>query len=204
MNEKHPPAGGTSNRNLIPRGARRGVTRAVTGLGITAVLAGSAVTGAAAASAAPVVPAATVTHVTAGHHRHGLAAELARVRHCFRVADALRRSHHPRLARATFRRCETMLRRDFRGLYGEVTYKTRTGSATLGYEQGRVTAISGAAVTVRAANSTAITWTTAGNTVLTRYAHWVPVTRLAVGQRVFVIGPVISGVSDARLIMIGR
>jgi hypothetical protein len=108
------------------------------------------------------------------------------------------------------------LRNDFKGRYGEVTYKTGTTSATLAFERGYITAVttSGSApatvtsFTVQAADGTTLTWnvisgTPGSNTDVIKALHFDPATDLAVGQHVFVVGPLVSSADNARLVLIG-
>src|SRR5580704_8253229 len=105
MNTITPPSGGSQNV----------IMRTLAGLGAAAVILGASAAGGTAALAS------SQAHRT--HPAHGVAAELKRIRACFKAADNLRKAGDHKLARKVFASCEIRLRRDFKGLHGEVTYE---------------------------------------------------------------------------------
>ena len=111
-----------------------------------------------------------------------------------------------------------LLRRLLRvgGEHGQITFKTKKGSRTVAFERGLVQSATSGTVVVKAADGTTMTWHLASKTVVVRVkAHnrkihirkIRAVTRasasaLATGQRVFVVGAVVGGADNARLIII--
>ena len=127
---------------------------------------------------------------------------------CATGAGDLRAAGHPRLARRAAAVCRGRLGRLrllIRGEHGEVTYRAKDGtSKTLAFERGKVTAVSGTAVTVAAADGTTWTWHLVGDSVVRQDGKKVSAFSLAAGQQVFAGGPVVTGTDDARLIVIAR
>jgi hypothetical protein len=125
---------------------------------------------------------------------------------CARAAAALRAAGHPKAATRAAAVCRGRLGRLrllLRGEHGQVTYKAQDGTAkTLAFERGKITAISGTAVTVTAADGTTSTWHLVGDSVIRQQGQKASAASLAVGQPVFAGGPVVSGSDDARLIVI--
>lgn len=125
---------------------------------------------------------------------------------CARGAAALKGAGHPRLARGAAAACRGRLgrlRRLIRGEHGQVTYRAKDGtSKTLAFERGKVTAVSGTAVTVAAADGTTWTWHLVSDSVVRQGGQPVSASGLAAGQQVFAGGPVVNGADDARLIVI--
>jgi len=123
---------------------------------------------------------------------------------CRKAAQELRSSGHPRAARLVRAACRGRLGRlrVLGGLHGQFTFTTRNGVRTLAFERGVVESASSSAVVVRAADGTTWTWDLVSNSVIREGGQRTDSGALAVGQRVFVGGPVISGASDARLIVI--
>jgi hypothetical protein len=125
---------------------------------------------------------------------------------CAKGAAALKGAGHPRLARRAAAVCRGRLgrlQRLVRGEHGEVTYRAQDGtSKTLAFERGQVTAVSGTAVTVAAADGTTWTWHLVSDSVVRQGGQKVSASGLAAGQRVFAGGPVVNGADDARLIVI--
>src|ERR1700761_1035382 len=156
MNTNTPPTGGSQNVIM-----RAGARRTLAGLGTAAIILGALATGGTAALASGQAPRP--------HPSHGVAAELKRIKACFKAADNLRKAGDHKLARKVFASCEIRLRRDFKGLHGEVTYQTKKNPpayATLGFERGVITAVNTTSTTpatvtsiaVQAADGTSITW----------------------------------------------
>ena len=95
------------------------------------------------------------------------------------------------------------LRLLIRGEHGQVTFRAKGGTTrTLAFERGKVTAVTGAAVTVAAADGTTWTWHLVADSVVRQGGQKVSASRLAAGQQVFAGGPVVNGADDARLIVI--
>jgi len=210
MNTITPPSGGSSHVIM-----RAGIRRTLAGLGTAAIIVGVTAVGGTAALASP------QTHRT--HQSHGVTAELKRIRACFEAADNLRKAGDHKLGRKVFAECELRLRRDFKGLHGEVTYGTKKNPATfatLGFERGVVTAVNTVAATpttpeavasvaVQAADGTSITWNVVSglpgsNTDVIKNLHVQADTTLAVNEHVFIVGPVVSGADNARVILISN
>jgi ABC-type transport system substrate-binding protein len=127
-------------------------------------------------------------------------------RRCARAAAALKGTGHPRLARRAVVACRGRLGRLrllIRGEHGQVTVRAKGGTTrTLAFERGKVTAVSGTAVTVAAADGTTWTWHLVADSVVRQGGQKVSASRLAAGQQVFAGGPVVNGTDDARLIVI--
>jgi hypothetical protein len=89
-----------------------------------------------------------------------------------------------------------------RGMYGQVTYHGRAGTATLAFERGTVESASGGHLVVRAADGTTWTWDLAGNAVVREHGRTAPSGALSAGARVFVAGGVSGSSKDARLVIV--
>jgi hypothetical protein len=88
------------------------------------------------------------------------------------------------------------------GLHGELTVKAKTGFRTVIFERGTVASAAGQAVTVRAPDGTTWTWQVAPNAILRESGSKVQASALATGERVLVIGQVVNGANEAKLINI--
>jgi len=88
------------------------------------------------------------------------------------------------------------------GVDGEFTFHNGTGFHTLAFERGTIQFVSGSDVVVRAADGTTWTWLIVSDTVVRQNGSKTTAGALALGQSVFVGGPVVSGAKDARLIVI--
>ncbi len=124
---------------------------------------------------------------------------------CARAARILRAARHPGLARMARVRCAGRLGRLrllIRGLHGQVTLQTKKGPETLGFERGKVTAVTSSSVTVQAADGTTQTWHMVSDSVVREGGKKVSWSSLADGQQVFAGGPVVSGADNARLVVI--
>jgi hypothetical protein len=88
------------------------------------------------------------------------------------------------------------------GLYGSITYRTKTGDRTLAVERGTIESVTGSNVVVRASDGTTMTWQLVSDTVVRDKGVKSATSALSGGQLVFVGGPVISGAKEARLIVI--
>jgi hypothetical protein len=229
--DRHPtepfgPIGGQPGSGGGPR-RRRPVIRWAAGAAAVAVLAGGGAALAATSGSARPAPASQASALDALLSSAGApaSADLAAAspaaattppaapgpatpaHPCAKGAAALKGAGHPRLARRAAAVCRGRLGRLrllIRGEHGEVTYRAQDGtSKTLAFERGKVTAVSGTAVTVAAADGTTWTWHLVSDTVVRQGAKKISASSLAVGQQVFAGGPVVNGTDDARLIYTG-
>ena len=162
--------------------------------GTLALTSSSAAAGAAGASAAG---AATTAHPCAA---------------ALKAARAARKAGHPavaRAARAAARpRCRGLRHRVvrvalLRGIDGQFTFRGKGGTVrTLAFERGIIQSVSGSDVVVRAADGTTWSWDLVSNTVVRENGARTSQSALATGEPVWVGGPVLSGVKDARLVVI--
>jgi hypothetical protein len=88
------------------------------------------------------------------------------------------------------------------GLHGELTVKAKTGYRTVIFERGTVQSAAGQEVTVRAPDGTTWTWQVESNAILRESGSKVTASKLATGEQVLVIGQVVNGANDAKLINI--
>jgi hypothetical protein len=154
--------------------------------------------------------------------------DLAGLRKCLGAARQLRKSGHRAAARAKRRACVRqyhargllLLRRLLLsgGEHGQITFKSKKGTRTVAFERGVVQAVSSSSVVIKAADGTTLTWHLVSKTAVVRVKHRpkhrlrvlgrnrsidrVSASALAAGQRVFVVGAVVGGTDDARLIII--
>ena len=129
-----------------------------------------------------------------------------------RAARAARQAGHPAVARAARKaagpRCRWLRHRIvrvalLRGIDGQFTFRGRGGTIrTLAFERGVVQSVSGSDVVVSAADGTTWTWDLVSNTVVRENGSKTSQSALATGEPVWVGGPVLSGVRDARLVVI--
>ncbi len=129
-----------------------------------------------------------------------------------KAARAARKAGHPAVARAdraaAGARCRGLRRRIvrvalLRGIDGQFTFRGKGGTIrTLAFERGVVQSVSGSNVVVRAADGTTWTWDLVSNTVVRENGSKTSQSALATGEPVWVGGPVLSGVKDARLVVI--
>jgi hypothetical protein len=88
------------------------------------------------------------------------------------------------------------------GMYGQVAFRGKDGTTrTLAFERGVVT-LAGSDLVVRAANGTAWTWQYTSSTVVRKGGVKVSRSDLYSDEHVLLAGPVVSGMRDARLIVI--
>jgi hypothetical protein len=219
-----PGSGGSGSGGRPPRG--RPVIRWAAGAAAVAVLAGGAA--ALAAGSGSARPATTsqasaldavlssadsptsadqaATSPTSAAASTAAAGAAAPGHPCAKGAAALRAAGRPRLARRAAAVCRGRLGRLrllLRGEHGQVTYRAKDGtSKTLAFERGKITAVSGTAVTVAAADGTTWTWHLVSDSVVRQDGQKVSASSLAAGQQVFAGGPVLNGTDDARLIVI--
>ncbi|HEX4829639.1 MAG TPA: hypothetical protein VH478_00925 [Trebonia sp.] len=90
------------------------------------------------------------------------------------------------------------------GEHGELTLKAKSGTRTLAFERGTVTAATAASVTVRAADGTTWSWTLNGTSVVREDGTRKAASTLAKGQHVFTGGQVSGSTRDARLVVIAK
>jgi hypothetical protein len=165
-----------------PRSWPRGKQAAAL-LGVAAVAGGGAFAIAEAAAGSPAATDAAVTRTA----QAGTPASQAAV-----LRDVLSTTGTRRLARL----------RLLGGMYGQYTFRTKTGSRTLAFERGTVTAVSGSDVVIRAGNGTTWTWELTGTSVVREHGTKESRSTLAQGQAVLAAGPVAGGAKDARVIVI--
>ncbi len=129
-----------------------------------------------------------------------------------KAARAARQAGHPAVARAARKaagpRCRWLRRRIvrvalLRGIDGQFTFRGKGGTIrTLAFERGVVQSVSGSNIVVSAADGTTWTWGLVSNTVVRENGSKTSQSALATGEPVWVGGPVLSGVKDARLVVI--
>ena len=154
--------------------------------------------------------------------------DLAGFRKCLAAARRLAQSGQHAAARAKRRACVReyhlggllLLHRLLLigGEHGQITFNTKKGSRTVGFERGLIQTASSSSVVVKAADGTTTMWHLVSKTVVVRIKHRtknraagllknrtiarVSALALAAGQRVFVVGAVVGGTDNARLIII--
>jgi hypothetical protein len=166
----------------------------------------AAVTTSAAGATAPASGPAAGTGATAS------APAVRRCAQLRRAARAARRAGHPRLSeadRAALARCRFIRRRIvrfflLRGIDGQFSFRTKAGSVrTLAYVRGVIESVNnGTSIVVKAADGSSWAWQLVSTTVVRDSNGKISKSTLAVGQPVWVGGPVVSGVKDARLIFV--
>ena len=129
-----------------------------------------------------------------------------------RTARAARLTGHPRLsgaARAATARCRFIRRRIarfflLRGVDGQFSFRAADGTVrTLAYVRGVIQSVSnGTSLVVQAADGSSWTWQLVSTTVVRDGTGKISESSLAVGEQVWVGGPVAGGVKDARLIFV--
>lgn len=154
--------------------------------------------------------------------------DLAGLRRCLAAARHLAKNGHHAAARAKRRACLRQYHaRDLLlshrlllvgGEHGQITFKTKKGSRTVAFERGVIATASSSSVVVKAADGTTLTWHLVAKTAVVRVQNRgkdrirfrgknrtidrVSASALTAGQRVFVVGAVVGGTDDARLIII--
>jgi hypothetical protein len=129
-----------------------------------------------------------------------------------RTARAARRTGHPRMsgaARAATARCRFIRHRIarfflLRGVDGQFSFKAADGSVrTLAYVRGVIESVNnGTSIVVQAADGSSWAWQLVSTTVVRDGTGKISESSLAAGEQVWVGGPVVSGVKDARLIFV--
>ncbi|HUB42083.1 MAG TPA: hypothetical protein VMA72_24810 [Streptosporangiaceae bacterium] len=162
---------------------------------------GIALTG--GASASTTTHASAGSSPSAGSQAAGTPAAIAAK--CAKVAAKLRKSGHPAVAMRLHAFCTHPLVRLalVGGEHGQVTFPGKTGANTVAFERGTVESVTSSAVTVKAPDSTTWTWDLIAGTNIRAAGQGNAHASLAVGDRVLVIGKLVSGARDARLIRIG-
>jgi hypothetical protein len=156
-------------------------------------------------------PGATAP-ATAGTGATGTAPAVRRCAQLARTARAARRTGHPRLsgaARAATARCRFIRRRIvrfflLRGVDGQFSFRAADGSVrTLAYVRGVIESVNnGTSIVVQAADGSSWAWQLVSTTVVRDGTGKISESSLAAGEQVWVGGPVVSGVKDARLIFV--
>ncbi len=110
--------------------------------------------------------------------------------------------HRGHLRRAVLRRA--VLRRIARlgAEQGQITFKTKKGTKTVAFMRGIIQRASSGSFAVKDADGSSLTWNLVAKTAVIRAKQRIGVSALATGQRVFVVGPVVGGTDEARLIVI--
>jgi len=87
-------------------------------------------------------------------------------------------------------------------LHGEATVQTKNGVVTIQVQRGTVTAIDDKTMTVKSADGFTVTWTFGDPIHVVEHRTQVQPSSIVVGTEVGVAGPVNSGTTTARLIVI--
>jgi hypothetical protein len=199
-------ASGTPNPASGPgRGKWSGKTkRIVTSVAVSSVLLGSgaaigvALTGGASASTGGTssgTAASTTASTTGASSRAG---------RCANLVERLTANDHPLAAKRLRAFCKSALVRLalVGGEHGEMTFQTKAGPKTIAVERGTIQGISDAGITVVAKDGTTWTWDYMTSTVVRQAHEAVGRSSLNTGETVLVLGQVVGGVNDARLIRI--
>ena len=198
---------GPTEPGAVPGAARRPgrMKRVATTAAAGAVLLGSGVAIGIALTGGASASTGTSSSASAGSSDAGHLSGVAAVK-CAKITAKLRNSGHPAAAMRLHAFCtEPLLRLALvGGEYGQVTFKGKTSPKTIAFERGTVESVTGSAITVKAPDGTTWTWDLTARTDVHAVGAGTAQARPATGDRVFVGGPVVSGVRDARLIRIGR
>jgi hypothetical protein len=91
-----------------------------------------------------------------------------------------------------------------RGVDGQFTVRTAQGVKTLAFERGVIESVSGDTLVIKTVTGTPVTWswTMTSRTVVRDREGKLSRDSLAAGEPVWAGGPVVSGVKDARLIVV--
>jgi hypothetical protein len=207
-----PSAGtGAADSTGSEPGGSGGTTASTAGTGSQAALLNATLN----AAGSPNAAVATAAAASAPGAGTGAAAAAPAARRCAKAARAARAArlsgHHrlSRAARAATARCRFIRHRIvrfflLRGVDGQFSFRTRSGAIrTLAYERGVIESVnSGSSIVVKAADGTIWSWDLVGKTVVRDPSGKISESTLAVGQPVWVGGPVVSGAKDARLIFV--
>ncbi len=205
---------------LRPGGTGPAAPAGISYSGTAAVLLGAsgqarlgAALGAAPGSAGVTADAVTAVAAAGSASGHpGLARAIAGLRRCAASARRLRAEGHPAAARARLLSCLQryrglalrLIRGLLRAIHGQLTFRTAKGFLTVAFERGVIQSAPGGTIAVKAADGTSATWDLTARTVVVRGGRRVGAGALRARERVFVIGPVVSGADDARLVVILR
>jgi hypothetical protein len=194
-----------------PGGSGTGTAASTAGSGRQAALLNATLNAAGSPNAA-VATAAAVSAASAGTGATAAAPAVRRCAKAARAARAARLSGHPRLsraARAATARCRFIRRRIvrfflLRGIDGQFSFRTKAGTVrTIAYVRGVIQSVNnGTSIVVQAADGSSWTWQLVSTTVVRDRTGKISTSTLAVGEPVWVGGPVVSGVKDARLIFV--
>jgi hypothetical protein len=88
------------------------------------------------------------------------------------------------------------------GVEGTATFHNKKGFHTLAFERGTIQSVSGSDVVIKSPDGTTWTWKIVSDTVVRRDGGKTTASALSAGETVFAGGPVVSGVKDARVIII--
>ncbi|MGN6175917.1 MAG: hypothetical protein ACTHPS_23665, partial [Streptosporangiaceae bacterium] len=90
-----------------------------------------------------------------------------------------------------------------RGVDGQFSFKAADGTIrTLAYVRGVIESVNNGSIVVKAADGSSWAWQLVSTTVVRDSSGKISQSTLAVGQPVWVGGPVVSGVKNARLIFV--
>jgi hypothetical protein len=203
--------GSQGGRGRPPRWSgrtKRFVTTAAAGavlLGSGAAIGVALTGGASAATGSPPVSTATsdasVSPSPAASTGTGSSGSARSASRCTRLAEELVLSNHPKLAARLHALCAHPLLRLalVGGEHGTVTFRSKSGTTTAVFERGTVESDTGSVITVTAADGTTWTWDITSSTVIRQAGSTATV---STGDQVFVVGTLVSGANDARLIRI--
>jgi hypothetical protein len=88
------------------------------------------------------------------------------------------------------------------GVEGNVTFHNKKGFHTLSFERGTIQSVSGSDVVIKSPDGTTWTWKIVSDTVVRKNGGKTTTSALSAGEQAFAGGPVVSGVRDARVIII--
>jgi hypothetical protein len=169
---------------------------------------------AAGAPNAAVTTSAAGATVPASASGTGATVTAPAVRRCAqlrRAARTARRTGHHRLSeadRAALARCRFVRHRIarfflLRGVDGQFSFKAADDTVrTLAYVRGVIESVNNGSIVVKAADGSSWAWQLVSTTVVRDSSGKISQSTLAVGQPVWVGGPVVSGVKDARLVFV--
>lgn len=166
---------------------------------------GVAVTGGASAATGSTSPTPATSAITvAGATNHAGAPSASPRSRCATIVEQALNSNHSRLATRLHAFCTRPLLRLalVGGEHGQVTFRGKSGPTTVAFERGTVTAATGSAITVGAADGTTWTWHVTSATVVRQAGSQTTTGAITTGRQVFVGGTVVGGAYDARLVRI--
>jgi hypothetical protein len=199
--------GGQGRRSRWSSRTKRIITTSAAGAVLLASGAaiGVALTGGASASTgSPPVgtatngPAATPSSTTSAGTGSSTGTGTSR---CARLVEELILGNHLKLATRLHELCTHPLLRLalVGGEHGTVTFNSKSGPVTAVFERGTVESDTGSVITVTAKDSTTWTWDLVTNTIVRQAGKSATV---GTGDQVFVVGTLVNGVNNARLIRI--